>query len=235
MLRTGGKIEFSDEAKKLALILGRIDKNQRILDVGCGFGRNIKVLRELGYRNITGVEKNTAIVAENKQQGISCLTPEELEARHGVEQFDVILMSHIIEHFDHVSLKKFIEDYVGFLSAGGFVVIVTPLLYPSFYNDFDHIKPYYPMGLQMVFGPSPSQVQFQSDDVLQLKDIQFYKDQFRLQYYRRFYLSEANPLPLFVNRLLKLFFFVSRGRFGKKIGWIGLYQYLGQRKANPSS
>lgn len=230
MLRIGGNIDFSDESRKLARILGRIDKDRRILDVGCGYGRNIKVLRDLGYRSIAGVEKNDAIIAENRKQGISCMTPEELEARRGVEQFDVILMSHIIEHFDHEALRRFIEDYVGFLSVGGFVVIATPLFHPCFYNDFDHVKPYYPIGLQMVFGPSLSQVQFQSDYVLQLVDIQFYKDQFRLQYSRRLFLPHANPLPLFVNRFLKFLFFSSRGTLGKKIGWIGLYQYLGRRK-----
>lgn len=220
---------FSDESRRLARILASLDRTTPVLDVGCGYGRNLDLLRALGFRNIEGVEKNPDLVNAARARGHVCHLPEELEARG--PQYQLLVMSHIVEHFDYASLQGFIESYLARLAAGGRLLIVTPLLHGAFYNDFDHVKPYYPMGFRMVFGNDLSQVQFQSEQVLELEDLAFFKDQWRLQYFRGLYLPGANRLPIHANRLLKLVFIASCGLIGKKIGWMGLYRYRGHRTA----
>jgi predicted SAM-dependent methyltransferase len=60
-------------------------------------------------------------------------------------------MSHVIEHFSPKDLIPFLDDYLDRLKVGGRLVIAIPLLTPYFYDDFDHVKPYHPMGILMVF------------------------------------------------------------------------------------
>lgn len=219
---------FSDERRRLVGLLAPIDRNTPVLDVGCGYGRNLDLLRELGFTQLTGVEKNPHLAAEVRSRGYRCLSPEQVDEEEGC--YGMLLMSHIIEHFEYPDLKGFIESYLRLLCNGGSLVIVTPLFHNCFYNDFDHVKPYLPIGLNMVFGEEAAQVQFQSAYVLRLDDIDFFRDQLRVQFHPSLYLSGTKGWPIQINRLLKLLFVLSGGYVGRKIGWMGLYRYLGQRR-----
>lgn len=225
---------FSDERRQLKKVLATVPRTGAVLDVGCGVGRNIALLKRLGFMQVVGVEKNERLVLENRKQGINCVTPDELEAAGESHTYDLLLMSHIIEHFDYVSLLQFMNTYLRKLRPGGYLIVVTPLWHDCFYNDFDHVKPYLPMGIQMVFGKELSQVQVQSDRVLALEDIRFYRDQFRVRFHRSLFVRSRNRFPIWVNRALKLVFLLSGGVFGRKMGWMGLYRYIGQRTGGPS-
>jgi SAM-dependent methyltransferase len=223
--------EYSDEACQLERIVGPLSRSSRVLDIGCGTGRNLELLQKLGFTQVRGVDLNQDLVAANRARGFDCVSVRQLEQEPSKPEYDALLMSHVIEHLEHTRLLQFIESYLQRLRPGGALVVVTPLPNRVFYNDFDHVRPYLPIGLQMVFGNDLAQVQFQAGAVLELEDIRFYRDQYRLQFYRRLYVADANPLPLWVNRALKLLFFLSRGRIGSRIGWMGRYRYNGRRNA----
>lgn len=220
--------DFSHEQQELARILSNTDRGCRVLDVGCGTGRNLDLLRELGFSRIVGADRNPDLVSSNTARGHLCFTPEMLDEEN-VEPFDLILMSHIVEHFDHQALLTFLGCYLSRLRVGGQLLIVTPLPHDAFYNDFDHVRPYLPMGFLMVFGEGQAQVQYQSNDVLRLQDLRFYRCPFRLQFCRAFYVRRASTLPIWINRLLRLVFLLSRGTLGQRLGWMGLYEYVGPR------
>ena len=78
----------------------------RVLDVGCGYGRMLRLMSEAGF-DAAGVEINPDIVEENRKAGLRCWTPEDLE--QSMEQFDAILMAHVIEHFSPAELLKFMD------------------------------------------------------------------------------------------------------------------------------
>lgn len=221
--------DFSHEQHELARVLTRTDRRCRVLDVGCGTGRNLDLLRDLGFSRIVGADLNPDLVSNNRARGHLCYTPEMLD-EEALEPFDLILMSHIVEHFDCQALLTFLGHYLRRLRLGGHLLIVTPLPHCAFYNDFDHVRPYLPMGFLMVFGEEQAQVQYQFDDVLALQDLRFYRGPFRLQFYRALYVSQASTLPIWINRLLRLVFLVSRGMIGSRIGWMGLYEYVGPRR-----
>jgi SAM-dependent methyltransferase len=211
------------ESKKfIQLIKKNVDQNDRILDVGCGYGRLQGELKLNGYNNYCGVEINPEIVNQNRHAGLSCILPEDLDVE---SKFDVLIMSHIIEHFSPTDLLKFIEFYLDHLKVGVKIFILTPLYTSYFYDDFDHIKPYHPNSIQMVFGGSGAQVQFQSRNKLVLQDLWFRSSPYfsrmnRARYFqtinRRFY----QMLDFISASLFKL----SKGVIGQKDAWMGVFQ-----------
>jgi SAM-dependent methyltransferase len=218
---------FSDERRKLTKLLRDLDRNTPVLDVGCGYGRNLLLMRQMGFTNLAGVEINPVLAAQVRAQGFECFSPDDMEGNSG--RYGMLLMSHIIEHFEYVSLKSFIESYLRCLRSEGFLVIATPLFHDAFYNDFDHVKPYLPLGINMVFGAEAAQVQFQSSHVLRLEAIDFFKDQLRVRFHPAIYKLGSQAWPIQLNRLLKLLFVLSGGLIGRKVGWIGCYRQLGSR------
>lgn len=212
-----------ESEKIINLIESYGGQEARILDVGCGFGRNLKALRAAGFSQVTGVEKNPQIVESVCNEGYVCL---ELEAfAQSVQQFDVILMSHVIEHFLPEALLEFIDSYLDRLVPGGVLVIATPLLGDCFYDDFDHIKPYMPTGILNVFGQSAAQVQFYSRNRLELSDLWFRRGYHKFVCYRSAYLKTRMTWPLRVlNVLSALLFRVSFGWVGKVDGWVGVFK-----------
>ena len=200
-----------------------VNKNARILDVGCGYGRYLKPLQKTGY-DVTGVEENIGIVESNCAQGLKCMSVDEFTQSN--MNFDVILMSHIIEHFSPSALKEFMDGYLDRLEMGGHLIIATPLLSPYFYDDFDHVKPYQPIGILMVFGGSGAQVQYYARNKLDLKDVWFRKSFYRLSFVKSKYQKSGVMTRLFqfITFLSALASYLSRGTFGKTDGWIGVFE-----------
>lgn len=95
----------------------------RLLDVGCGSGRQLARHRALGW-DVTGIEPNEAAASLCKQQGLS-VEPVSLEAaRLPKAHFDKILLHHVIEHLGEPvdALSRVAES----LAPGGFMDVVTP-------------------------------------------------------------------------------------------------------------
>ena len=65
-------------------------RESRILDVGCGFGRNLKALQAAGFPRVTGVDKTPQIVKFVCQDGYECLGSWHFAK--STDQFDVILI-----------------------------------------------------------------------------------------------------------------------------------------------
>ena len=210
-------------AKLLQMINKCAHPESRILDVGCGYGRNLDLLLTAGYANTIGVEINAEIVKNNKERDIPCLTVDEFNQFGG--EYDIILMSHVIEHFAPTELKMFMDEYLDHLVPGGYLVIATPLLSDGFYDDFDHVKPYQPMGIQLVFGENKAQVQYYSRNKLILKDLWFRKSPYCISFSRsNYFKTSATYLLHLVNFISAIAFFISIKIIGKKDGWIGIFQ-----------
>jgi 2-polyprenyl-3-methyl-5-hydroxy-6-metoxy-1,4-benzoquinol methylase len=199
------------------------DKEYRILDVGCGYGRKISLLQQTGYK-VLGVDINSQLIEINQHQGLNCVTVEDF-VHTNESQFDIILMSHIIEHFSPSDLKDFMDGYLDRLKSGGYLIIATPLFTNYFYDDFDHVKPYSPLSIMMVFGKQASQVQYYSRNKLHLIDLKYRKRHYRSTYVRGKYLkSTTTRFYQFVELINSLLFHISLGFFGKKDGWVGVFK-----------
>ena len=211
-----------EEKQLLKFIKDFASVNSEILDVACGYGRNMMPILNQGYK-IEGIDINKHIVEENKKRGLTCYNLEEFEKLN--KKYDILIFSHIIEHFQPNELKGFLEHYFAYLKDGGYIIIATPLLTDFFYWDFDHIKPYHPVGINMVFGNDKAQVQYYSKYQLELKDLWFRKSAYRICNKKGVYIkTELSKLYLLFNLISMLFFRISKGFFGQTSGWMGIYK-----------
>lgn len=96
----------------------------RVLDVGCGLGRN---LQHLGGNGV-GVDHNATSVAVARQSGLTAFTPQEFHrSEHAVRQgFDALLVAHVLEHLDEQVANGLLEEYLPFVRPGGQVIVITP-------------------------------------------------------------------------------------------------------------
>lgn len=139
--------------------------------------------------------------------------------------YDCLLFSHIVEHFSPEELKKFFEFYFKYLKDGGYIIIATPVLWKGFYWDFDHIKMYHPIGINMVFSGEKSQIQYYAKNKLTLIDLYFRRSPYMVHYKKGLYIKNRwSFLWNLFNRIYEVLFDYSFGYIGEVTGWIGVYR-----------
>jgi 2-polyprenyl-3-methyl-5-hydroxy-6-metoxy-1,4-benzoquinol methylase len=97
----------------------------RVLDVGCGIGRN---LRYLNRPDALGIDHNSESVAVVNKLGYQALSVTDFEnwSQRKEELFDSILISHVLEHLSLTEASELIEQYLPSLKVGGVVVAICP-------------------------------------------------------------------------------------------------------------
>ena len=96
----------------------------RVLDVGCGIGRNLAHLDGNGI----GVDHNSASVAVARQRGLTAYTTEEFRrsAHARPDAFDSLLFAHLAEHVSREVFLDIVREYLPHLRANGRVVLICP-------------------------------------------------------------------------------------------------------------
>lgn len=97
---------------------------QRILDVGCGIGRN---LRNLPAGSL-GVDHNATSVRLCREAGLAAMTTEEFLAQDPSDQggFGGMLAAHLIEHLPADGAVGVLEPYLPYLVPDATVVLICP-------------------------------------------------------------------------------------------------------------
>lgn len=216
----------SYESKRIGKLLSKhIELDSTILDVGCGYGDKIEELLSLGYNNVSGVEINKTLVDKACEKGLNVISVDEFDMGHNKGQYDVLVMSHIIEHFQYQDLIQFMESYLECLKPGGLLLVATPIMNPSFYDDFDHVKPYTHIGILSIFGGKATQVQYHSSHTLELVDLYYLRLAYQLKFYRALEIHNMlYRVPRLINRLSHLVYRLSFRLIGQPKAWIGLFR-----------
>jgi 2-polyprenyl-3-methyl-5-hydroxy-6-metoxy-1,4-benzoquinol methylase len=99
----------------------------KVLDVGCGIGRNLSNLNKIGVSAI-GVDHNEHSVDEACRRGFEALHIDVFKSTYLADQteFDAILISHVLEHLTFNEAKALLSEYLPFLKPEGKVVVITP-------------------------------------------------------------------------------------------------------------
>lgn len=108
----------------------------RVLDVGCGVGRN---LRHCAPGSV-GVDHNAHSVAAARARGLTAYTPEEFAATGCVPgSFDSLLCAHVLEHLDTAKASELLATYLPYVRPGGRAVLITPQE-AGFASDATHVR-----------------------------------------------------------------------------------------------
>jgi SAM-dependent methyltransferase len=109
---------------------------RRLLDVGCGNGRFLQLLRDFGAREWTlvGTEFDTAAAAECAERGFETHVARVEDFRGGDATFDGVIMLQLIEHVDDPG--RICERVFELLRPGGCLIIETPNLAGADYRIF---------------------------------------------------------------------------------------------------
>jgi putative flippase GtrA len=107
----------------------------KTLDVGCGIGRNLSALDE----GSLGVDHNEHSVAIAVARGHRAMTVEQFKGTVGKgahEDFDSMLVSHVLEHMSVDSCKSLLRDYLPYVKQK--VVVICPQR-KGFRRDDTHV------------------------------------------------------------------------------------------------
>jgi len=107
--RTG--ITFEDVFKK---IFSDIDKNSKILELGCNVGLKLSILQKLGFTNLTGVEINKKAfeIAKKNHVNIKFYNSSIEEFDPGQEKFDLVYTSGVLIHINPKALPEIIKKII---------------------------------------------------------------------------------------------------------------------------
>lgn len=121
----------------------------RVVDIGCGRGVFLQMLREKGIEPV-GVDLSPESVKYCQDAGFKYVFHEDA---HGFLQrhkdvFDAMLCSHIVEHMPYDPAIALIRAAYDALAPGGRMVIITPnakdlrVIGENFWLDPTHVRPY---------------------------------------------------------------------------------------------
>ena len=105
-IKKSGLLRFEDGINEFKSF---INTNSRILDMGCANGGFLYVLKSHGYHNIVGLDLSEKCVSNVKDLGIDCYNggcfsiPDNFSKKFN-NNFDLIILSHVIEHIYDVNL-----------------------------------------------------------------------------------------------------------------------------------
>ena len=140
--------QIKEEVKVYLPVLQRAGINSGILDVGCGRGEWLQVLREEGLQ-ARGIDTNRILVQQCKELSLDVEEREALEFLGSLSDGSLAAVTafHFAEHLPLETLVKFLDESGRALKPGGLIILETPnpenLLVGScnFYLDPTHKNP----------------------------------------------------------------------------------------------
>lgn len=123
----------------------------RVLDVGCGRGELVGMLREAGV-DATGIDMDPDFVALANERGLPVIHGDGIAHVAGLPEgsLDGIMVSHVVEHLEPADLLRLIHGAIEALAPGGVLIMETPnpesLVAGSvnFHRDLTHRRPIHP-------------------------------------------------------------------------------------------
>ena len=95
----------------------------RVLDVGCGSGRNLGHLDDA-----VGVDHNPTSISVARSHGLRAWTTQEwAQSPDAVDgSFDTMLLAHVLEHVDRDTADEIIRSYLQYLAPAARLILICP-------------------------------------------------------------------------------------------------------------
>lgn len=132
--------------------------NKKAIDIGCGRGEWLKLLKENGFQPI-GVDMNPVMVEVCQKQGLEAVDCNALDYLKNQLNKNIGLVTgfHIVEHMPFECLFSIVKESKRILENGGMVIFETPnpenvmVGSNTFYDDFSHGNPLTPNSIKFLF------------------------------------------------------------------------------------
>lgn len=123
-----------------------LDRAADILDIGTSTGTNLRMLRELGFGRVTGLDSSEVAVKFCSDKGLGSVElGDACNLPFADNRFDLVLATDVIEHVDDVAA---LGEIARVLAPGGSVLISVPTFMAlwGLQDDVAHHKRRYLMG-----------------------------------------------------------------------------------------
>ena len=132
-----------------------------VLDVGCGRGEFLELLREAGV-GARGVDQNREMVAEARSRGLDALAADALSYLSSLSDGSLggLIATQVVEHLEPAYLIRLLDGVSHKLRPGSPIVLETinPACWLAFFSsyvrDFTHVRPLHPDTLQYLLQAS---------------------------------------------------------------------------------
>ena len=141
---------------KILPLLKGVDKRMPVLELGCGAGNILSLLKTEGYDHASGVDISGEMVKVAHARGLDVVEGDALAVLEGAgEKYGAILAFDMIEHFTKDELLRLLPAIYERLLPGGVFVMQTPNgqgLFPNqvVYGDLTHVTIFTPDSLGQV-------------------------------------------------------------------------------------
>lgn len=124
-------------------------KCRNVLDIGCGRGEFLEIMRDNGI-HATGVDFYEPFVDYCTEKGLNAVCMDGIAYLSSQNGFDGIFAGQVIEHLTVSQIVNLIDTAYTKLPEGGVLIMETPnpqslsIYVNAFYLDPSHIKPVHP-------------------------------------------------------------------------------------------
>lgn len=189
-----------------------ISKNSKILDIGCGTGKNMEELQE--YGSVYGLDSSPEALKFCRKRGLKNLRLGSAEKTNlATNFFDIITILDVLEHTDD---NKVLTEIRRILKKGGIIVLTVPAfpwLWSRWDEVLDHKRRYTKNTLKKILTFHNfhliKMTYFYSFLVLPSLIIRRIKQKFSKNFYQSDFKLSNPLLNFFLNNLSKLEFFIS--------------------------
>jgi len=113
-------------------------RTARILDIGCGAGGLVAMLRDDGYQHARGIDISEEQVALAHERGIEGVELADLKGHlsSAPETYDVIVALDVLEHFEPGEVLELLDLVARALKPGGMLLARTPNAGSPFFGRY---------------------------------------------------------------------------------------------------
>ncbi len=146
-----------DVRRQLEAYAALFPRGGKVIDLGCGRGEMVEILREKGIEAY-GVDLNESMITHCREKGLPCETADLIEALSSRpdNSLEGIFSSQVIEHLPRPVLELMLDLCYLKLSASGVLVLETVnpasvfALVQVYYLDPSHERPIHPQTLKFL-------------------------------------------------------------------------------------
>jgi SAM-dependent methyltransferase len=153
----GSGDDVKEGLRRYLPLLETANISDRILDLGCGRGEWLELLKEAGLR-AEGVESNPVMCERARSLGLHVVQSDALTHLRslGEASANAVTAFHMVEHLTFAALVELIDETLRVLRPGGLLIVETPnpknlvVGACNFHSDPTHHKPLFPETLRFI-------------------------------------------------------------------------------------